>query len=155
MIHHPHPKRLGLFLQITSDTAHAQYAQHLTLWVVAERGCRVAAPVAAAQGLQAGVEVAQGAEEKEDSGVGGGGVDGGGDVGDEDGGGGAGRDVDLVVAGACWGDELRFSEAVVGGKWDTEAFSNRNCQSIQSPNPQNPQPAFPSLPPPRTRNPPL
>ena len=50
--------------------------------------------------MQGGVEVAQGAEEEEDGGVGGCGVDGGGDVGDADGGGGAGRDVDLVVAGA-------------------------------------------------------
>ena len=76
-------------------------------------GC--AFPGFLAQGYEWGGEVAEGAEEEEERGVGGGGVDGGGHVGDVDGTGGARGDVDLVVAGA-WGERERGLEIGLRGK---------------------------------------
>lgn len=100
VVHDGHAQRLGLPGEVLPDAAHAQDAEHLALRVVAERGGGVAAPGAAAEGEQGGVEVAEAAEEEEERGVGCGGVDGGGDVGDGDAGEGAVGGGELVVARA-------------------------------------------------------
>lgn len=103
MILHPHPQRLGPLLHFPPDAPHAQDAQQLALRVVPERGGGGAFPGVLAQRRDCGGEVSESAEEQEERGVGGGGVDGGGHVGDLDVPGGAGGDVDLVVAGAWRG----------------------------------------------------
>lgn len=102
MVDHPHPKRLGLPLQIPTNAPHPQHAQHLALGVVPEHRRRLPAPLALAQGQDARIEVAQRADDQEHVDVGGGVVDGRGDVGHADrrAAQAAGVHVDLVVAGA-------------------------------------------------------
>lgn len=89
MVHDAHSQRRSLAREVLPDAAHAQDAEHLALWIVAQRGRRIAAPGAVAEGEHGGVEVAEGAEEEEERGVGCGGVDGRGDVRDGDAGEGA------------------------------------------------------------------
>lgn len=105
MVDNLHAERLGLALQVAPDAAHAQDPQRLAPRVVAQRGRRLAAPLALTQGRHARVEVAQGAEDQEHVHVGGGVVGGRGDVGDAQRrvARAAGVDVDLVVAGSCGG----------------------------------------------------
>lgn len=102
MILHLHAESLlGLFLQFPADATHAQDAQDFPLGIMAKRRERgTAAPVTCAQSVQRRVEEAKCPKEKKEGGVGGGGIDRGGRVGDLDPRGGAGRDVDLIVAGA-------------------------------------------------------
>jgi len=89
VVHDAHAQRLRFLGEILPDAAHAQDAEHLALGVVAQRGRGIAAPGAVAEGEHRGVEVAEGAEEEEERGVGCGGVDGRGHVRDGDAGGGA------------------------------------------------------------------
>ena len=100
-----HAKRPHLVGHIAPDAAHAEDSQNLAPGVVAQLRRRVAAPLAPAQGGHGGGQVAQGAEEQEDSHVGGGIVDGRRRVGDADVPVCAGGDIDLVVAGAVVADE--------------------------------------------------
>lgn len=102
MVNNPHPKRLGLLLQIPANAAHSQDTQNLALGVMAEHGRRLAAPLALAEGENARVEVAQGPDDQEHIDIGGGVVDSRGGVGDEDWGFAetAGVDIYLVIAGA-------------------------------------------------------
>lgn len=63
MVDNLHPERLGLLLQVAAYPAHTQDTEDLVLWVVAEAGERGTAPLAFAEGVHAGVEVAQGADD--------------------------------------------------------------------------------------------
>lgn len=113
---HAHAQRRGPLLHFPPDAAHAQDAQQFALRVVAQRRGGGASPRLLPQRQERGGEVAEGAEEQEQRGVGGGGVDGGGHVGDPDRARVAGGDVDLVVAGACGGGEKGGLEiGVLGG----------------------------------------
>lgn len=99
MVLHGHPKRFSFNLKVSPDASHAEYAEDLSLGIVAQGWARDAAPISGAQGDHASVEVAQGAENQEHICVGGGIIDGRRGVGDADGVLGAGVHVDLVVSG--------------------------------------------------------
>lgn len=58
MVDNLHPERLGLLLQVAAYPAHAQDTEDLVLWIVAEAGERVTAPLAFAEGVHSGVEIA-------------------------------------------------------------------------------------------------
>jgi hypothetical protein len=107
MILHRHTQStLGLSFQFSADAAHAQNAEEFPLRVMTQRrGGRAAAPGTGAQGVQRGVEEAEGAEKEEEGSIGGGGINGGGRVGDIDSGGRAGGNVNLIVPGACEMDD--------------------------------------------------
>lgn len=86
---------------VPPDPAHTENSQNLALGIVAEGGQGIATPLASANGLHAGREVAQRSQDQEDGQVGGCVVDGRGRVGDEDGVGCASGDVNLIIARAC------------------------------------------------------
>lgn len=102
MVDDAHAERLGLALQIPPDASHPQDTKHFALWIVAEDGLRLTAPLPLTEGLHARVEVPQSPDDQEHVDVGGGVVDGRGDIGDADrrGSSAAGVYVDLVVSGA-------------------------------------------------------
>lgn len=97
-----HAKRLGLLLEIPSNTTHAQNTQDFALGIVSENGCRLTAPLALAQGLHTGVEVTQSPDNQEHVHVGCCVVHGCGDVGNANWGvtGTAGVDIHLVIPGS-------------------------------------------------------
>ena len=63
MVDNLHPERLGLLLQVAAYPAHAQDTEDLVLWIVAEAGEWATAPLAFAESVHAGVEIAQGADD--------------------------------------------------------------------------------------------